>query len=673
MGDFATATSGKASLARFHFDEIMRSVPANMKVNIGPGEFLTRGYGPHWAGGWQPKSGQKILGAGSDVTILKLMGAGVVKVGNDLVEQHYHAIGMPVVPAVGSTTAISPLKHFEVSNLTIDCNMDGQPFRGPTSTYAKVACGAVRILGSHCRIQNIKTINWGTRSLKESCFAISVIGASGTPSDASSQPIVNEGFSNGIVDCIAVQPCQNCSRETTVMHMAGVKNAGNHAQGFHCGSVIRHNFVDCGFRGADGRPIPGAFISSATSTIVGSTCTFVSIRPHNVSRDGGFFRFYQPRNSKSYWNGYFLAVPPKLNPADTSPNAPRDPYKLNVTVNLSVVGGENDSSFVIMGTEFRGMAMSSCDAGIVHGNQIHNCWIGGPYQNKLNDLAEGEAFDPLNWLNLLSLIVRDNFYRNVAVGPYWHMGGLTAAVTGNAISYNATTGIVTVTTTGTPHLKHHLWQNARVKIESAPVSAYESIHEITTVTDDTFQFQLAPGLSGVASGTASYRVVSGTDHLVIEGNQIWLADLDETEFAIKDYPLAATPAAQKYRPYGIIVADNELSPGYAHRQVFIRNNRISQVDTEIFPTPAGIGQPAGGGMLLAGIKQLHVTHNLVEVNARQPLRTYRCGMARYFNNKKLDGTIVPGGIAAGDGHYDEPETLMEDAFVLSLLLKRRRR
>jgi hypothetical protein len=195
------------------------------EVNLGPGEFLTRCYGPHWAGGWQPKSGQKIVGCGFEVTTLKLLGAGVVDIGEeeeDLVEQHYHAIGTPIIPPAGSTTDIMPLEHFEVSNLTIDCNLDNQPLRDQ-QTFSPVACGAVRVLGSHCRVHNVKTINWGTKSLKEGCFVISIIGASGAPSDGvfgpPGNPILTEKDNNGIEDCIAIEPARNCARETTVLHL----------------------------------------------------------------------------------------------------------------------------------------------------------------------------------------------------------------------------------------------------------------------------------------------------------------------------------------------------------------------------------------------------------------------------------------------------------------------
>lgn len=53
------------------FDVLMHSLPANTAVHIGPGVFETRG-----SAGWQPKSGQRIVGSGMDVTVLRLVEAG---------------------------------------------------------------------------------------------------------------------------------------------------------------------------------------------------------------------------------------------------------------------------------------------------------------------------------------------------------------------------------------------------------------------------------------------------------------------------------------------------------------------------------------------------------------------------------------------------------------------
>ena len=76
--------------------------------------------------------------------------------------------------------------------------------------------------------------------------------------------------------------------------------------------------------------------------------------------------------------------------------------------------------------------------------------------------------------------------------------------------------------------------------------------------------------------------------------------------------------------------------------------------------------------MLAGIKALQVTHNVVDVNAPNPLRTFRCGAVRFFNNKNPKGVVRPGWKWDTNGHYDEPETLAEDAFILTLLQRRKR-
>jgi hypothetical protein len=224
---------------------------------------------------------------------------------------------------------------------------------------------------------------------------------------------------------------------------------------------------------------------------------------------------------------------------------------------------------------------------------------------------------------------------------------------------------------------HNLWLHARVKINLPTAQPdFDGVREITPLAaPDQFQYQVAPNLPAGPSGTATYQVVSGVDYLTIDGNIIELADLDETEFAIRERPAPGSTGGQKYRAFGIVVADNFLSPlagPHAHRQVFIRNNKIRYVDGQRIPSVAGLGPPAGAAMELAGIKQLHVTHNVVDLNAPNKLRTFRIGMARFFHNNRPDGEVIAGWKGDTDCHYDEPEVIAEDAFLLSMLTRRRR-
>jgi hypothetical protein len=670
FGFLPNAPGGFPTTARvtFLFDKILRDLPANTRVNLGPGVFQTRGYAPQGVNSWQPKAGQKIIGAGMDVTTLQLVGASVAN-------QHYHAIGMNVLPS--GSTPVPPLDGFEVSDLTIDCNLDNQPLRG-TGQYTPVACGAVRVFGSHCRIHRVKAINWGSKTLKEGCFVLSVIDASAATTDASGQAVVQETTGSGIEDCVAIQPSPNCARETTVLHLGGLKNAQNQAQGFATAPFIRRNFVDGTLPQAPLVTLPppsSLLITSGPGTGTISdfgppTALFVGRRPHNRAVDA-WLRFSNPRDPASKWNGYFLTFATGT-----------DDRSLYVDLTGSQ-GTTDDSSLVIMGAEIRGMALTSCAEAVVEGNHVHNCWIGGPYASPRDDsispppalpaLEQQERLDPLNALNIRSLIVRNNFYKNVAVGPYWNMGGVSGTASITSISYSSSSGLVTVTTTK----NHHLWLNARVKIEFATAQPnFDGIREITPLAAaNQFQYQAAPNLLVGPSGTASYRVVSGVDFLTIDGNVIELADLDATEFAIKEYPLTGSFATQPTRAFGIIVADNGLSPAagpYVHRQVFIRNNKIRYVDGQKGATVAGLGPPAGAAMELAGIKQLHVTHNVVDLNAPNKLRTFRIGTARFFHNNRPDGEIIAGWKGDTDCHYDEPEVIAEDAFLLSMLTRRRR-
>jgi len=116
----------------FPFDEVMQKMPPRSRIFLGPGLFQTRGFAQDDQRGWQPKVGQKIVGSGVGVTTLQLVGA-------ENVDQHYHVVGMPIEP--NGTSTVEPLNCFEISDLTIDCNIDNQPTR--LDRYLAVAVSAL--------------------------------------------------------------------------------------------------------------------------------------------------------------------------------------------------------------------------------------------------------------------------------------------------------------------------------------------------------------------------------------------------------------------------------------------------------------------------------------------------------------------------------------------------
>src|SRR5205085_1872427 len=103
------------------FDTLMRSMPKNTKVYLGPGEFCTKGTSPNVVT-WEPKSGQSIIGAGIALTTIKLVGASIP-------ESHTAAIGVYYYTFV---------EQFTIASLTIDCNVFGQ-----LNPY--VTCGAISL------------------------------------------------------------------------------------------------------------------------------------------------------------------------------------------------------------------------------------------------------------------------------------------------------------------------------------------------------------------------------------------------------------------------------------------------------------------------------------------------------------------------------------------------
>jgi hypothetical protein len=203
------------------FDTLMNSLPANTRVHLSPGVFKTNGYCDQApTAGWQPKT-MKIIGAGVDMTTLQL------EVVNPPANAQYFAIGHPLASGTPDTSPL--LDYFEVSDLTIDCNL--------TAGSPAIACGAVRIKGNHCRVRRVKAINWGTKG--PACFVLAVITAD---PDAAAPEI----FDAGIEDCIAVSPYASTLGPVTVLHAGGKEYTNTYLEDFGRAPYIRNCFVDGG-------------------------------------------------------------------------------------------------------------------------------------------------------------------------------------------------------------------------------------------------------------------------------------------------------------------------------------------------------------------------------------------------------------------------------------------
>src|SRR2546425_3565059 len=195
----------------------------NTTVRLGPGVFETKGFALD-LGGWQPKSGQKIIGSGMGLTTLKIVGATVANKG-------YYALGNNI----NTSDPSSNLDYFEASDFTIDCNLGGQPV--PMGyDFAPVACGAVSIRGSHIRFRRIRAINWGTQ-INAECFAMITGWA---------HPVVPEIVDCVIEDCLLEQPSANNTTLTTIIGIGSYESdGGDYSYPRAC--VIRNCLIDCDY------------------------------------------------------------------------------------------------------------------------------------------------------------------------------------------------------------------------------------------------------------------------------------------------------------------------------------------------------------------------------------------------------------------------------------------
>lgn len=284
--------------------------------------------------------------------------------------------------------------------------------------------------------------------------------------------------------------------------------------------------------------------------------------------------------------------------------------------------------------EYRGLSIGWCRGGIVEGNQVHNTKYGGPYQDKSS---------------ALDVIVRNNFYKNVAKGPYWKLGiqSAPAAVSLSGLTRDPddTNNKTALATTSTSD--HGLQVGERVKIDSASAPAqYKGVFRITNVPAlNKFKYQIESDPGSASYTDATYRKVFGVGRIIADRNTIELAIGSAGQIAIHvdDGGLAAADQA----------------PDYVHGDVIVRENKIRCFDAQFDSAFAG------SGIEVNGAKHAILSANVVECAPSNSLKNLRCGTATYFHNTTPSGALIQG--FNGTTKYSELETDAEDALVLSLV------
>ena len=661
---------------RFQFDDI-RGNPAlayraNATIHLGPGVFPTQGVN-FITGGVPVVSGQKIIGSGMGVTTVKLVNAAVVDT------QHW------VIGTGGH------IEYFELSDLTLDCNLDGQLI-GET-TFPPIACSGVLVNGSHLRYRRVRVINFGDLNGNFECFVMWAAGA---------DPNFFESVDCLIEDCILEQPAINQYGQVTVINMGASERGIDGISGYHRACVVRNCVVDCEYK------LNPVAISQITFS--GTTATVTTVLPHgraandsvrvagalmNGSPDNPFNGSFTITSVTSTTFQYTMASTPALAPTGEMwvdrfsshyvaiigiTKTGTGPYTVTVTtatphfrvkgnnvfVNQVAPGAYNGSfevtnvpnptqfqyeldtdpatwtpnGFEFIGIAFQAISNDAGTAAVVEGNRILNTRIGGPYHDSYSSK---------------DVIVRNNHYRAVVSGPYQLMGGVSTLKSGASLTHAG------LTATFTTQLNHGFVVGQAVQIFGAtihsgatpPAGSYNDFYTVDSVpTLTSFTYTMLVDPQAIADGPPSFPAptfggVWQEGRLIIENNIIELIGTINTYGS----------------PVGI---EHFLSKGigsqYALKQGIIRGNIIRHVETvsDPFKTPLPLG------IRVVSYENVIIEDNVIDLISTVPFQHSGCKNVKAFNNRTPSGDLIQGYDTTTLNKDDELATRIEDAQLLGL-------
>ena len=175
---------------------------------------------------------------------------------------------------------------FVVSDLTVDCNLQGQT--------GQVNAGGVNVAGSRNRISRVRGINWGSRILGLECFVLG-IGVSGG-GDMTEHFIHGEGHENVIENCFVENPAP-------VVHFDGVTAIGIN------GGVVPNYFLpgngwcfhpiirNCTVRGSTDLANSPVYFHAFSISITKNGAVRNNLAEDLVKDSGGYCGFYHDTGS----------------------------------------------------------------------------------------------------------------------------------------------------------------------------------------------------------------------------------------------------------------------------------------------------------------------------------------------------------------------------------------
>lgn len=350
------------------FDQVMTDIPPHSTIRLGPGIFETKGGigNGHNFTGWIPKAGWRICGSGMFVTTLKLVNVPTIEPGNS-------------VPIVGGT-----VDDLEISDLTLDCNMGGQPNTSGYG-YCRMMVNGIDVNGKNIAVRRVRVINAGTQT------PIYEYGV--TAKSLECFPIfLGGGASRLVEDCIVEQCWRSNARETTCIN---------------CGAGTIRNCLVNGQ--TDGRSNAWMGLSSIKVTFLSSTPTtqtytvkLVFFSAHYKTTDSRIvIKVMKDGTTDNPLSGYFQVT--------NVPSSTELEYHVTISSDSDLDDSNIDLFGTVMGFTLQATSVDGAGFGVAEGNRVIGCIYAGPYHDTYPTVA---------------VRVVNNYYRDVYYGVASATGAL---------------------------------------------------------------------------------------------------------------------------------------------------------------------------------------------------------------------------------------------------------
>ncbi len=660
-----------SSTSAVDFDNLMATFGPYTTIHLAPGTYTTQGHSDGMTTGWSPRRGQRIVGAGVDITTLQLA------VANPTADKAYFIIG-------ADDSAF--INGFEVIDLTLDAN------QGATA-HANIAAGAIKVYGTHTRAQRVRTMNFGTLTKFKRGMAIVLAGAF---------PDNPEPFDCVVDACIVDQPFPNSVREVACITFAGGERATDGVIAFHKACVVRNSLIDCNYisnevpfygitmsggsatanaKIAHGRsamdwvvvtgalvnsslanPFNGSYqltsVNTSANTIsytpvstpaydangdiyIGRTpCQRVAILPSGgISISGGVatVQTLTPHNRLPGQNVVLNNVgglTPSINGSaiitdlgsTPSPTTLRFPYSGS---------GTPDSTNAWIGVDFYGIVTNGGRNVIVESNRILNSTF-GVFQDTGLSWGVGDIYVQTG--STKDLTVRDNYLNGLLSAVYFKLGQVSGGDSNQQPTRAGASltrgGAGNLTATFTTQSAHGFVLGQGVVIVGAKVGGvlsnyFNGAFQIISIPDPksfTYLMTQDPGGNADSSPASKFGALWKAGRIVIEDNIVELiltitqgVDLPA---AIRLDRVASTPAAP-------------VSP-YVFSAVVIRGNVIRHFDNASDPLALPMA------IQLNSCENAIVEGNIVKLDRSDPVRFTACGSVKFFNNQAPSGALIQG-------------------------------